>query len=98
MVKTMQAAATQNNRPRIAKIFGDILDYHATPIEAAKTAQMAEASDLVLYHIVPPLPVDGLKPVFLTGTQDHFDGKITVSEDGLIVRLLAGQTDIVYIK
>ena len=35
----------------------DILDYHATPVEAAETAQAAGVSFLLLSHVVPPLPI-----------------------------------------
>ena len=48
-----------------AKIFDDILDYHTDPEEAAKAAQEAGAGELVLYHIVPQLPVKILESVFL---------------------------------
>ena len=96
MVKTMQSGAQANDNPRMAKIFGDILDYHASPIEAAKTAQAADAKDLVLYHIVPMLPNDALIPMFVKGTEKEFSGKITVSEDGTIVRLPVGSDAIIY--
>ena len=96
MVTTMQKAAAGNGNPRVAKIFGDILDYHASPVEAAKTAKAAGATDLVLYHIVPMLPRDALIPMFVNGAADEFDGKITVSEDGIIVRLPSGGDEIIY--
>jgi len=96
MVKTMQSAAISNNNPRMGKVFGDILDYHTSPVDAAKIAKMASATDLVLYHIVPMLPNDALIPMFMKGTAEEFDGKITVSEDGTIVRLPFGGDAIIY--
>jgi len=96
MVKTMQSGAQANDNPRMAKIFGDILDYHTSPVEAAKTAKAAGAKALVLYHIVPMLPNDALIPMFVNGADQAFDGKITVSEDGTILRLPAGRDDILY--
>ena len=96
MVKTMENGAEANGAKRIAKIFGDIWDYHTSPVDAAKTAQAAGATDLVLYHIVPMLPSDAMIPMFVKGTAAEFDGKITVSEDGTIVRLPTGNDAIIY--
>ena len=39
----------------VAKITIDILDYHASSVEAAESAQTAYVKHLALYHIVPPL-------------------------------------------
>jgi ribonuclease Z len=96
MVKTMQAGAEANDNPRMAKIFGDILDYHTSPVEAAKIAKAASAKELVLYHIVPMLPNDALIPMFVKGMTEEFDGRITVSEDGTIIRLPSGSDTIIY--
>lgn len=96
MVQTMQAAAKANGAKGLEKIMFDIQDYHTSPVDAAKTAKQAGATDLVLYHIVPMLPSDALIPMFVKGTADEFDGKITVSEDGTIVRLPAGSDAIIY--
>jgi len=96
MVKIIQSAAISNNNPRMGKIFGDILDYHTSPVDAAKIAKMAGATDLVFYHIVPMLPNDALIPMFVKGAAKEFDGKITVSEDGTIVRLPVGNDAIIY--
>ncbi|MEO9971332.1 MAG: MBL fold metallo-hydrolase [Hyphomonadaceae bacterium] len=73
-----------------AKIFADILDYHTSPEEAARAAQEAGAGQLVLYHIVPQLPVEMLEPVFLGDAKSEFDGPITVGQDGMIFSLPAG--------
>lgn len=96
MVKTMEAAANANGANGLGKILSDIQDYHTSPVDAAKTARQAGATDLVLYHIVPMLPVDTLIPLFVKGTADEFGGKITVSKDGTIVRLPAGSDAIIY--
>lgn len=96
MVKTMETAAKNAGAKGLEKILFDIQDYHTSPVEAAKTAKQAGATDLVLYHIVPMLPSDALIPLFLKGTAREFDGKITVSEDGTIVRLPVDSTAIIY--
>ena len=96
MVKTMEAAAKSNGAKGLTKILFDIQDYHTSPVDAAKTAKQAGANDLVLYHIVPMLPSDALIPLFLRGASDEFDGKITVSEDGTIIRLPVDSDAIIY--
>lgn len=96
MVKTMEIAAEANGAKHIANIFGDIWDYHTSPVDAAKTAKHAGATDLVLYHIVPMLPSDALIPLFVKGTASEFDGNITVSKDGTIVRLPVDSDAIIY--
>jgi ribonuclease Z len=96
MVKTMQAAAKSNGAKGLEKILFDIQDYHTSPAEAASIAKQASAADLVLYHIVPMLPSDALIPLFLRGASSEFEGKITVSKDGTIVRLPAASGDIIY--
>lgn len=87
MVQIMEAGAKARGAERLAKILYDIRDYHTSPVEAAKVAKAAEAQELVLYHIVPPLPRDALVPVFLKGVNKAYDGKVTVSKDGLIIRM-----------
>ena len=96
MVQMMEAAAKENGAKGLEKILFDIQDYHTSPVDAAKTAKQAGATDLVLYHIVPMLPSDALIPMFVRGASDEFAGKITVSEDGTIVRLPAGSDAIIY--
>lgn len=73
-----------------AKIFTDILDYHTSPEEAARAAQEAGAEQLVLYHIVPQLPVEMLEPLFLGDANSEYNGPITIGQDGMIFSLPAG--------
>lgn len=96
MVKTMEHAAKKNGAKGLGKILFDIQDYHTSPVDAAKTANAANAKALVLYHIVPMLPSDALIPMFVKGTAAEFGGKITVSEDGTIVRLPVDSDAIIY--
>lgn len=94
MVKQMTAALEKRGLTNTAKITKDILDYHATPAEAAESAQAAGAKQLVLSHLVPPLPSSYFYPVFLADAPEKFDGEITVGEDGMLFSLAAGESDI----
>jgi ribonuclease Z len=78
-----------------AQITRDILNYHSSPEQAADAARTAGVRHLLLNHIVPPLPFRFAYPAFLGDAADHFDGPITVGEDGMIVSLPARSTDII---
>ncbi len=94
MVLRMREALTEAGRDDLAKVLSDILDYHATPADAARAAQDAGAGHLVLYHTVPPLPSRALNALFMRDTQVLFDGPVEVAEDGLIYSLPAGSRSI----
>lgn len=96
MVATIGEAASTNGAGNLAKIFADIPDYHTTPEDAARAATQAKAEALVLYHIVPALPSKRLNSLFLGEAVRLFSGRITVSKDGLLVALPAGEATIGY--
>lgn len=89
LVKKMTSALEGAGNTNTAQITRDILDYHASPEDAAKSAQAAGVKQLVLSHLVPPIPSDFFYPAFLGNAEDHFDGAITVGEDGMIFTLPA---------
>ena len=95
MVATLSDAAASNGDASLSQIFADIRDYHASPVEAAETAQAAGVQELVLTHIVPPLPSDLLHAAFLKGVGGAFDGRTTIGEDGLMISLPAGSSKII---
>ena len=94
IVRRMNAAAKTAGNSGMAQITMDILDYHASPVEAAESAQEAGASALVVYHVVPPLPISPLEGIFKEGMDDAFDGEIEISVDGTFVSLPAGSNEI----
>ncbi|MCZ8370200.1 MAG: MBL fold metallo-hydrolase [Porphyrobacter sp.] len=89
MVKDIEAAFTAGGNASTAKIFADIQDYHASPEQAAESAQEAGARMLVLSHLVPPLPQSYFYPAFLGNAPARFGGKIVVGEDGMLFSLPA---------
>ena len=96
LVRRMQAAANRNGSPAIAKVMSDIPGYHASPVEAAKIAQMAGAKMLVYYHTIPPMPYSMVEGLFLEGTDDAFSGEIRMGHDGDRISLPAGSTAMDY--
>lgn len=94
LVGVMEQAAKNAGQPRTAKIFHDILDYHASPKEAAESAQAAGADMLGFYHIVPPLLIGPMEGLFLEGVADAYDGPVVISKDGMFYHLPTGSDEI----
>lgn len=83
-------ASRAAGRTNIEAIAHDVLDYHATPVQAAESAASVRAGHLLYYHVVPPMPIPGLASVFLDGVDEAYDGPVTLGEDGTAISLPAG--------
>jgi ribonuclease Z len=94
LIGVLQHAAEAAGNEAIAKISVDVLDYHATPVEAAESAQSAGVGHLLYYHIMPPMPIPGLDSIFLGGVNDAYDGPVTLGRDGTSFSLPAGSDQI----
>lgn len=90
MTNTLAAKGLANT----AQITRDILTYHSTPTQAAETARAAGVKQLVLNHLVPPLPTALVYPAFLGDAHSYFSGPITIGEDGMMFSLPANGTGI----
>lgn len=94
LVMQMNQAAINTSNDVMTKVTLDILDYHASPMEAAQIAKDAEVGHLLYYHIVPPLVVPGQESLFLNGAEDVF-ADYTVGRDGVMFSMPANSTEIV---
>ena len=72
---------------RVAKLAGDIVNYHTSPVEAAEVARDAGVSRLVLTHLVPAPGNVLTRRLFLRGVGDVYTGEVTLGEDGAEFRL-----------
>ena len=90
MVAAMGRKLAERGRANTAQIMTDIQGYHASPEDAARAANEAGVSTLVLYHMVPPVPARLIEPLFLGKAPGIFGGTLKLSEDGMIVSLPAG--------
>ena len=93
LVNIMHEAAEKNGNAIMAKVTHDILDYHASPAEAAETARDAGVGHLLYYHIVPPLIFPGQEGLFLNGADKIFSD-YTVGQDGTSFSLLPNSKEI----
>ncbi|HEX4856503.1 MAG TPA: MBL fold metallo-hydrolase [Limnobacter sp.] len=96
LVGRLQQVALDNKRTRLAKIFADIPGYHATPEQVAQLAREAGVGQVVLSHIVPPLPLRPLREIFLGNAESIFPGPFRIGEDGDLISLPAGSKEVLY--
>lgn len=94
LVMMMHEAAKKGGNTILAKITLDILDYHASPVEAAQSAQEAGVGHLLYYHIVPPLIIPGQDLLYLNGAEKIFPD-YTIGKDGTAVTLPSGSDAII---
>ncbi|WP_370263331.1 MBL fold metallo-hydrolase [Limnobacter sp.] len=94
LVGTLQTIAQKSQRTKLAAIFGDITDYHASPVDVAQTAAQAGVQAVVYTHIVPPLPLPTLKEEFLGDAPKLYSGTLRIGEDGDWISLPAGSKNI----
>lgn len=96
LVAGLQNAALKNKRDKLAKIFSDIPNYHASPTDVAVLAKEAQVRHVVLSHIVPPLPLQPLREIFLGEAPEIFDGPFRIGEDGDLITLPVGNKEVIY--
>lgn len=94
LVKVLHDSSMAAGKPKRAKIFADIPDYHASPEGIAELAKAAGVKGLVLTHIVPPLPIRALEVVFKGAAGKIFTGPLWIARDGDLYSLPAGGTAI----
>lgn len=87
LVGVLTTGLEQAGNDNVATITRDILDYHASPEEAAASAEAAQVNTLVLSHLVPPIPSSFFYPAFLGDAEKAFTGEIIVGEDGMVFSL-----------
>ena len=95
LVAALSSSAGRSGRNNLKKIFNDIVDYHATPEQAAQTARDAKVGYLLLNHIVPVLaPLPGLEAAFLADAAKLYNGAIRIGIDGDFISLPTGSRDL----
>ena len=97
MLETMSSSAKIAGNMGASKIFYDVLDYHASPVDAAVIARDSNVGHLLYYHIVPPLDVPGLDSIWLDGVDDIFS-KYTLGEDGTLFTLPPNTNEIIKVS
>jgi ribonuclease Z len=81
------AQATKGLASNASAVATDILDYHISPKEAADVAREAGVKQLIITHILPPVPTDLMKRPFLKEARAVYDGAIYMANDGTLISL-----------
>ncbi|WP_219893165.1 MBL fold metallo-hydrolase [Aquisediminimonas profunda] len=94
LVGLLTTALDEKGIKNTAQITRDIINYHTTPEQAADSAREAGVKELVFNHIVPVIPSPFFYPVFLGDAPNHFKGRMSVGEDGMLFMLPVGSQKI----
>jgi ribonuclease Z len=86
VITQVSDALDEAGRKRLQRFSKDILDYHASPSEAAESAQTASVDTLVFTHLVPPVPGPLRKWLFMRDVNGG-DVDVILGEDGMRFRL-----------
>ncbi len=91
LVARLRATAGELGLQRMHKVFGDIPDYHTSPVEAAQSANEAGVPLLLMYHLTPPPANRFLERIFLRGVSDVRKDGVALARDGMLIEIpLAG--------
>lgn len=90
---TMLANAGEQTETNITAVATDIQDYHISPKEAAEVAKAAGVQQLVITHILPPIPSDLMIRPFLKEALEVFDD-IYMANDGTLISLPVNSDEI----
>jgi ribonuclease Z len=94
LMAVLEGGAGQAGRPKLKKIFNDVLNYHTTPEQAAEIARDAKVRYLLLNHIVPGLPFPGMEQAFIGTAASIYAGPLRIATDGDFFSLPPGSTEL----
>ncbi len=87
LLKLVTAGLDARHADNLSQVTRDIVDYHATPEQAAEIAKAAGVRALVLSHVVPPQPLRYGYAAFMGDAAKRFDGPVIIGEDGMLFSL-----------
>lgn len=90
----MISGASEDMDSNLSDVANDIQDYHISPEDAAIVAREAGIDQLVLTHILPPIPSKILEAGFTKEARAVYDGEIYISNDGTMIKMPVNSDDI----
>ena len=90
----MISDASTHMDSNLSTVAEDILDYHISPEDAAIVSQEAGVEQLVLTHILPPIPSRILKNGYIKEARAAYEGDIYIANDGTMIKLPVASSDI----
>ena len=94
MIGRAEELSDNIQRPQLSKIFYDIQEYHASPIEAAQAANEANVKELIFYHLIPAPQSFIAKILFVEGVNDVRPDNWTLADDGTMAILPVNSQEI----
>lgn len=91
---SMLARATKSLESNASAVATDIQDYHISPKQAADVAREAGVQQLVITHVLPPVPTDLLVRPFLKEAREVYKGNIYMANDGTLITLPVNSDEI----
>ena len=98
MVQLIHDNAELSTVPALKEYTHDIQDYHSSPEEAAKIANLAGVRQLIFYHLIPPLPDALARYMFLGDARSYYKGPIAIGHDGMLISMPADSDRIIFKK
>ena len=90
MMEQLIAFLRQSGRERDAGLMGDVPSYHIATSEVARLAAAAGVGEVVLSHLIPPIPNDEARETaFMAGMDALYQGRIRVARDTQRMPVLA---------
>ena len=93
LIEKLSEGLEQAGAERLARLSGDIVDYHTTPADAVELARDAGVEMIVLTHLVPPLP-NAIASLFMLRDVDQSGVEVVLGDDGMHFALPVGENTI----
>jgi len=76
------ADGMRSRAPLQAGSLDDVPSYHITTPQIAELARDADVGEVVLTHMIPPIPAeDGAEEAFMSGMSDVYGGSVRIARD-----------------
>ena len=93
----MVSDSSKDMGSNVSVVAKDIKTYHIRPDEVGIVANDAEVSQVIITHILPPIPSNILKNAFLRGMKETYSGSVYIANDGTLIKMPVG-SDEIFIK
>jgi ribonuclease Z len=95
LIESLSGFVAERGEERLAKLMNDIIDYHASPADAAFVAAESGVGALVFTHLVPPVPSLLASRIFMHGLEDTSSLEVVLGQDGMHFTLPPDSEEIV---
>lgn len=83
LIEPLSGFIAARGEKRLARLMRDIIEYHASPADAALVASESGVHMVVFTHLVPPVPSLLASRIFLQGIEDRDSPQVVLGEDGM---------------